>query len=96
MLFSENPVTIGIVVPRGFESYPMIRQIRLGDNYESLGNENFGKLEVILSSFRSTPEKCFCALWEGHGWMHSGSIGIYKAIVGTLRVQRFAARGHGI
>ena len=78
--FSENPVTIGIVIPTGFESYVLVRHTGLGDTQGGLGNETLEKLSEILSKFTSTPELCFHALWEGQGWMHPGSSAILKRV----------------
>lgn len=65
--FSESPVTIGIVIPKGFESYVLVRHTGLGDHHGGLGNENLKRLEEILSNFTITPEECFLALSEGYG-----------------------------
>ena len=76
--FSENPVTIGIVIPKGFESYVLVRHTGSGDTHGGLGEETLTTLSETLSKFTTTPEVCFHALWEGQGWMHSGSISILK------------------
>ena len=78
--FSENPVTIGIVIPKGFESYVLVRHTGPGDHQGELGNENLGTLVEILSNFTITPEECFPALWDGYGWMHPGSIATLKPL----------------
>lgn len=78
--FSEDPVTIGIVIPKGFESYVLVRHIGSGDTHGSLGNETLTTLLDTLSKFTMTPEVCFHALWEGQGWMHPGSISIFKPL----------------
>jgi len=78
--FSENPVTIGIVIPKGFESYVLIRHSGPGDHPGGLGNESLGTLIEILSNFTTTPEECFHALWDGYGWMHQGSIAVFKPL----------------
>ena len=77
-LFSENPVTIGIVIPSGFESYVLVRHAGSGDTHGSLGNRTLTTLLETLSTFTTTPEICYHALWEGQGWMHSGSISLFK------------------
>ena len=76
--FSEIPVTIGIVIPKGFESYVLVRHTGTGDHHGGLGNETLQTLVEILSNFTTTAQDCFFALWEGYGWMHPGSIAIYK------------------
>jgi len=78
--FSEIPVTIGIVIPKGFESYVLVRHTGPGDHQGGLGNESLGTLVEILSNFTITPEECFFALWEGYGWMHAGSIATLKPL----------------
>lgn len=78
--FSEIPVTIGIVIPKGFESYVLVRHTGPGDHHGGLGNESLGTLVGILSKFTITPEECFFALWEGYGWMHPGSIATYTPL----------------
>lgn len=75
--FPETPVTIGIVIPKGFESYVLVRHTGTGDHHGGLGNETLGTLVEILSNFTTTAEDCFFALWEGYGWMHPGSIAVY-------------------
>jgi hypothetical protein len=80
IMFSEIPVTIGIVIPKGFENYVLIRHVGPGDNHGGLGNENLGRLLKILSKFTITPEECFHAVWDGQGWMHSGGIATYRAV----------------
>ncbi len=77
---SEIPVTIGIVIPKGFESYVLIRHTGTGDYHGGLGSESLGTLAEILSNFTTTAEDCFFALWEGYGWMHPGSIAILKPL----------------
>ena len=106
--FSENPATIGIFIPKGFESYLLIRHSRPNGPSgpgDSLSNESLGKITEIFSNFTDTPEACFHALWDGQGWMHSGSIGVYKAIKHpelyrflrpiskSFRTRRFRGRG---
>ena len=76
--FSEIPVTIGIVIPGGFESYVLVRHDGSGDTHGALGNGTLTTLLETLSTFTTTPEICYHALWEGQGWMHSGSISILK------------------
>ncbi len=78
VVFSEIPVTIGIVIPKGFESYVLVRHAGTGDHHGGLGNETLRTLVEILSNFTTTAQDCFFALWEGYGWMHPGSIAIYK------------------
>ena len=78
--FSEIPVTIGIVIPKGFESYVLVRHTGPGDDHGGLGNESLERLEEILSNFTITPEECFLALWDGYGWMHPGSIATFKRL----------------
>jgi len=39
-----------------------------------LGDETLKSLINLLSPFTKTPDDCLFALWEGQGWMHSGSI----------------------
>ena len=68
VLFSETPVTIGIVIPKGFESYLLIQHAHEGDITGNLGSESLTKLTAVLSKFTSTPEDCYHALWEGFGW----------------------------
>jgi len=77
---SGDPVTIGICIPKCFESYLLIRHTGLGDVVGSLGTESLEKLTEILSNFTDTPDDCLHALWDGQGWMHSGGIVAYKAI----------------
>lgn len=72
--FSEIQVTMGIVIPKGFESYVLVRHTGPGDHHGGLGNESLGTLVEILSNFTIAREECFFALWEGYGWMHPGSI----------------------
>ena len=76
--FSEIPVTIARVIPKGFESYALVRHTGPGDHHGGLGNESLGTLLEILSNFTIAPEECFFALWEGYGWMHPGSIATFK------------------
>lgn len=76
--FSEIPLTIGIVIPKGFESYVLVHHTGPGDHPGGLGNESLGMLIEILSNFTITPEECFLALWDGYGWMHRGSVATYK------------------
>ena len=78
--FSKNPVTIGIVIPKGFASYVLVRHTGPGDHSGELGNESLGTLIEILSNFTITSEACFLALWEGYGWMHQGSIATLKPL----------------
>ncbi len=78
--FSEDPVTIGIVMPKGLESYLLVRHTGLGDTHGGLGKETLTTLSETLSKFTSTPEVCFHALWEGQGWMHPGSIAVLKRL----------------
>lgn len=78
--FSEKPVTIGIVIPKGFESYVLVRHTGTGDHHGGLGNETLGTLVEILANFTTTAEECFFALWEGYGWMHPGSIATLKRL----------------
>lgn len=80
IMFSENPVTIGIVIPKGFESYVLVRHTGPGDHHGGLGNESLRTLVEILSNFTITPEECFHALWDGQGWMHRGAIATLKAV----------------
>ena len=97
VMFSEIPVTIGIVIPKGFESYVLIHHAGPGANHVSIENENLGRLIEILSKFTTSPEDCFHALWDGHGWMHSGAIGTFKVVrhpklhglVRALKISRF-------
>jgi len=79
--FSEIPVTIGIVIPKGFESYVLVRHNGPGDHHGGLGNESLGTLLEIFSNFTTTPEECFPALWDGYGWMHPGSIAAFKPLL---------------
>lgn len=78
--FSEIPITIGIVIPKGFESYVLVRHTGVGDHHGGLGNESLETLEEILSKFTIASEECFFALWEGYGWMHPGSIATFKPL----------------
>ncbi len=78
--FSEIPVTIGIVIPKGFESYVLVRHTGPGDHIGGLGNETLGTLLEILSNFTIAHEECFFAVWEGYGWMHPGSIATLKPL----------------
>ena len=78
--FSETPVTIGIVIPKGFESYVLVRHTGLGDTHGGLGNQTLETLSETLCKFTTTPEVCFHALWEGQGWMHPGSSAILKRV----------------
>lgn len=78
--FSENPVTIGIVIPTGFESYVLVHHTGPGDIHGGLGNETLETLSEILSTFTSTPEVCFHALWEGQGWMHPGGTAVLTKV----------------
>ena len=78
--FSETPVTIGIVIPTGFESYVLVRHTGLGDTHGGLGDETLRTLSKTLCKFTTTPEVCFHALWEGRGWMHPGSSAILKRV----------------
>lgn len=81
--FSQNPATIGIFMPKGFESYLLIRHddpSGAGGSLDSLSKQSLENLEEILSHFTTTPEDCFHALWDGQGWMHAGGIVAYKAI----------------
>ena len=78
--FAENPVTIGIVIPSGFESYVLIRHTGPGDSQGALGNKTLATLLETLSKFTATPEVCFHALWEGQGWMHAGSVATFKRL----------------
>ena len=80
IMFSEIPVTIGIVIPKGFESYVLVRHTGPGDNHGGLGNENLGRLIEILSKFTITPEECFHAVWDGQGWMHRGAITAFRPV----------------
>ena len=75
VLFSDIPVTIGIVIPRGYESYVLVRHSGPGDRHGGLGDETLSRLVEILSKFTNTPDQCLHALWEGYGWMQEGSIG---------------------
>ena len=78
--FSEFPVTVGIVIPKGFESYVLVRHTGTGDHHGGLGNETLGTLVEILSKFTTTPEECFHALWDGYGWMHQGSVAALRRL----------------
>lgn len=78
--FSEIPITIGIVIPKGFESYVLVRHTGRGDHHGGLGNETLGTLIEILSNFTIAPEECFFGLWEGYGWMHPGSIATFSPL----------------
>lgn len=80
IMFSEIPVTIGIVIPKGFESYVLVRHAGPSNNHGGLANENLGKLIEILSKFTITTEECFHAVWDGQGWMHSGAIATFKVV----------------
>ena len=43
VLFSDIPVTIGIVIPRGYESYVLVRHSRPGDRHGGLGDETLSR-----------------------------------------------------
>ncbi len=80
IMFSEIPVTIGIIIPKGFESYVLVHHAGPGDHHGGLGNESLGTLIEILAKFTLTPEECFHAVWDGQGWMHRGAITTFKAV----------------
>jgi len=80
VLFSETPVTIGIVIPKGFESYLLIQHTHEGDWMGNLGSESLTKLITVLTKFTSTPHDCYIALWEGNGWTNPGAFAYYVPV----------------
>ncbi len=78
--FSETPVTVGIVIPQGFESYVLVRHAGESDQHGTLGNETLTTLIGLLSQFTDTPENCFHALWNGYGWMYPRSVSTFKRL----------------
>ena len=95
VLFSETPVTIGIVIPKGFESYLLIQHTHEGDWMGNLGSESLTKLLAVLSEFTSTPEDCYHAMWEGFGWTNSGGVAyMVPSKYAFFRNFRFRFLGH--
>jgi len=84
--FTEVPMTIGFVIPKGFESYVLIRHTGEGDHQGELGPETLKTLLRVLSKITTAQEDCFYAMWEGYGWGHPGVA--YTAVRGS-RLQRF-------
>ena len=70
--FSEVPMTIGFVIPKGFENYVLVRHTGEGDHQGALGPETLKTLVRVLSKFTTAQEDCFFAMWEGYGWGHPG------------------------
>lgn len=72
VLFSEVSMTIGSIIPKGFESYVLIRHSGEGDYQGVLGPITLETLVRVLSPFTNTPEHCVHAMWEGFGWGNPG------------------------
>jgi hypothetical protein len=70
--WNTRPFPIGICIPAGFESYVLIRPKSSEDNSHQIGLTPISDYLEILADFTTTPEDCFHALWEGHGWLNSG------------------------
>ena len=70
----KNYYPVGITIPGGFESYVLVRHKGPGDTFGNLGEQTLTLLVEVLAKFTDTSSHCFMALWEGQGWMHSGSI----------------------
>jgi len=84
--FSEVPRTIGIVIPKGFESYVLIRHTGEGDHQGALGPETLKTLLRVLSKFTTDQEDCCFAMWDGYGW---GNPGVPFTAVRGPRLKRF-------
>jgi len=84
--FSEVPRTIGIVIPKGFESYVLIRHTGEGDHQGALGPETLKTLLRVLSKFTTDQEDCCFAMWDGYGW---GNPGVSFTAVRGPRLKRF-------
>ena len=84
--FTEVQITIGFVIPKGFESYVLIRHTGERDHQGSLGPETLETLLIVLSKFTKAQEDCFYAIWEGYGW---GNPGVPLIAVRRPRFQRF-------
>ncbi len=74
-----NSFPVGTVIPDGFDNYVLVRHIGQGDSHGNLGSQTLNRLVEVLTKFTLTPTECFIALWEGQGWMHSGSIGAFSS-----------------
>jgi len=84
--FSDDPMTIGSIIPTGFESYVLIRHFGEGDYQGALGPTTLGTLLGVLSSFTNTPDHCVYAMWEGFGW---GNPGVPFTPLSRSRFKRF-------
>ena len=84
--FSDDPMTIGSIIPTGFESYVLIRHSGEGDYQGALGPTTLGTLLRVLSSFTNTPDHCVYAMWEGFGW---GNPGVPFTPLSRSRFKRF-------
>ena len=84
--FTDVPVSIGIVIPKGFQSYVLVRHTGKGDHQGSLGAETFERLLRVLSKFTPASEECFFAMWEGYSW---GYPGVPLTAMRRPRMQRF-------
>ena len=74
--FAADSHQIGIVIPSGFDRYVLVRHTGPRDIQGCLGDQTLKSLIDLLTPFTKTSNDCFFALWEGQGWMHSGSIGV--------------------
>ena len=84
--FSEKPMTTGSIIPKGFESYVLIRHTGEGDYQGALGPKTLETLLSVLSKFTNTPDHCVHAMWEGFGW---GNPGVPFSSVRQSRLTRF-------
>jgi hypothetical protein len=84
--FSNDSMTIGSIIPTGFESYVLIRHFGEGDYQGALGPTTLGTLLRVLSSFTNTPDHCIYAMWEGFGW---GIPGVPFTPLSRSRFKRF-------
>jgi hypothetical protein len=84
--FSDDPMTIGSIIPKGFESYALIRHTGQGDYQGALGTKTLETLLSILSKFTDTPEHCIHSMWEGFGW---GIPGVPFTPLSRSRLKRF-------
>ena len=58
---------IGIVIPRRFDRYVLVRHTGPRDIQGCLGHETLKSLIDLLTPFTKTPDDCLFALWEGQG-----------------------------
>ena len=84
--FTDAQMTIGFVIPKGFQSYVLIRHAGEGDHQGALGSATLETLLTVLSKFTTADEDCYFAMWEGFSW---GNPGVPLTAVRRPKLHRF-------